>query len=319
MPQNFPEVWKKRVEINLTQQDKAKWLEGIAEIDAEVLEVNANDISEKNIIYLPTTEFEPDVLIDNSTYPLEAQAYEDGTVQITLKKYQTKVMTLSDDQVIGASYSKIDAVTASGTRAINKKKYAMAIHSIAPAGDTANTPIFVTTGRTGKFDGNGNEIIWKDGDRLMCTYIDLVDHKAQYDELEVDEEGRRLVLTSQHWNDLLKDRERFGDNFANYREGTLAPVIAGFEIYQYIKNPIYTTATKVKKAFGSTADAGDYKASVSFYVPNIAKKTGLTKQYFKKAADDPDNQTNRLAYRHYYVVIPKRAKYIGAILSGVVE
>lgn len=304
MPQNFPEVWKKRVETNLTQATKAPWLEGIAEIDAEILEVNANDISEKNIIFIPTTDFEVDILINNTTYPLEVQVYEDGTAQVSLDKYQTKVVTVSDDQVIGASYSKIDAVTGIMTKGIVKSKYAKAIHSIAPAGNTAATPVIVTTGAD---DGTG---------RKRCRYEDLVALKALADDLEWDEEGRRLPLCTDHWNDLLLDRDRFGDNFSNYRTGTLAPMIAGWEIYQYIKNPLYTAATKVKKAYGAAAAAGDYKASVGFLTVNIAKKTGLTKQYFKKASDDPDNQTNRLAYRHYYIVTPKRSKYICALVSG---
>lgn len=146
MPTNFPEVWQNRVEANLTQQTTAPWLEGIAELDTAVLEVGSGSASEKNVIHIPTTDFEPDVLINNSAYPLALQAYTDSEVTISLDKYQTKVVTLTDDQKLGASYPRIDAATKATTDAILKKKFSKAIHSIAPAANTTDTPVILTTG-----------------------------------------------------------------------------------------------------------------------------------------------------------------------------
>lgn len=306
MPANFPEMWQRRVETNLTQSTNAPWLNGIAELDTSVIEVGSGTVSEQNVIHIPTTDFEPDVLINNNTYPLALQAYTDADVTISLDKYQTKAVTLTDDQVMGASYPRIDAATNASTQAIVKKKYAKAIHAIAPASNGTNTPVISTTGAN---DGNG---------RKRLVYADLVALKGKFDDLEVPAEGRRLVLSPEHWNDLLLDRDRFGDNFANYRTGELAPMVAGFEIYQYVANPYFAAATASKKAFGASVVAGDYRASVAFYVPNIAKKTGLTKQYFSDAKTDPENQVNKLAYRHYFIVVPKRNKYIGAIASATV-
>lgn len=301
MPANFPEVWQNRVEANLTQQTTAPWLEGIAELDTTVLEVGSGSASEKNVIHIPTTDFEPDVLINNSAYPLALQAYTDSEVTISLDKYQTKVVTLTDDQKLGASYPRIDAATKATTDAILKKKFSKAIHSIAPAANTTDTPVILTTGAL-------------DDTRKRLVYADLVVLKGKFDTLEMPSEGRRLVLSSEHWNDLLLDRDRFGDNFSNYRTGAVAPMVAGFEIFQNVVNPHYITTNKV--AYGATPGAGATRASVAFYVPNIAKKTGLTKQYFADSTIDPENQTNRLAYRHYFIVAPKRAKYIGAIANG---
>lgn len=304
MPANFPEMWQNRVETNLTQATSAPWLDGIAELDTSIIEVGSGTTSEQNIIHIPTTDFEPDVLINNNTYPLALQAYTDSEVTISLDKYQTKAVTLTDDQVMGASYNRIDAATNATTNALLKKKYAKAIHALAPSADSANTPVIKTTGAN---DGNG---------RKRLVYADLVALKQKFDALEVDAMGRRLVLSTDHWNDLLLDRDRFGDNFSNYREGSLAPMIAGFEIYQYVANPHFAAATATKKAFGASVVAGDYRASIVFYVPNVAKKTGITKQYFSDARTDPENQVNKLAYRHYFIVVPKRAKYIGAIASA---
>ena len=91
-----------------------------------------------------------------------------------------------------------------------------------------------------------------------------------------------------------------------------APVIAGFELYQYNGNPLYTSAG-VKKAFGAVKAAGDREGSVAFWDGGIAKKTGLTKQYFTPASTDTANQSNLLNYRHYFMAVPFESRFIGTI------
>lgn len=306
MPANFPEVWRARVETNLRATDEAPWLDGVEELDTAVIEMGSGSAGETNVIHIPTSDFEPDVLINNTTYPIALQAYTDSEVTISLDKYQTKVTTLSDDQIIGASYPRIDNATRSHSNSILKSKYGKAIHAIAPAGNGANTPVIATTGAIEGGAAFG---------RKLFTYKDLVAMKKKFDILQVPMVGRRIVLCTDHWNDLLLDRERFGDNFSNYRTGAAAPMVAGFEIYQYVANPYYNSSL-AKLAYGAVPTGTDFQASVAFYVPNIAKKTGMTKQYFAESARDPENQTNKLNYRHYFICVPKRAKYIGAICSA---
>lgn len=298
---NFPEVWVKRVLQKLTNADKAPWLAGVQELDVPVLELAGGSASEKNIIHVPTTTFEPDVLINNTTYPIAVQAYSDDDVILSLDKYQTKVTTLSDDDIIGASYEKIDVVTASHVRAISKKKYAKAAHAIAPAADAALTPVITTTG----------ELV---GGRRKLVYADLVALKNKMN-LNEDEDGIVLVLCTEHWNDLLLDRQNFGNQLVDYNAGKPAPVIAGFKLHKYIANPRYTVAG-AKVPFGSVPGATDLQASFAFVETNVVKKTGLTKQYFAPANLDPENQTNRLNYRHYFLALPLTAAQSGAILSA---
>ncbi len=302
MAGNFPEIWLKRVIQQMEQADKAPWLDGIAEVDGDVIELGAGTETELNIIHIPISTFEPGVLVNNTTYPITAVEYSDSNATLTLNKFQTEVTTLSDDQVMGASYNKIDNATKSHTRAITKKKYAMAIHAMAPASNGANTPVVATTGTSAS------------GVRKPLVYADLVTLKSKLDVAGVDVEGRRLVLCMDHWNDLLLDRNNFGNQLVDYNEGKPAPMIAGFKLYNYINNPLYTTAG-AKKSFGASASSGEYQASVCFHEGNVGKKTGKTKQYFLPADQNPRNQTNELNYRHYYIVMPFQNKMIGAIYN----
>ena len=263
-------------------------MDGVSELDG-----NVSEMGEENIIHIPTTEFNPEVLINNQTYPIAVESFTDDTVIVKLDKYQTKATKVTDDQIIGASYDKIDAVTKSHTNSINAKKYKKALHALAPDTNAAKTPVLQIAG-------------------TECTYEDLVALKDKCDELEWPEEGRRLVLCNKHWNALLKDRKNFGDQLINYKSGEVSPVIAGFEIKKYIASPHYAGTTK--KPFGAVPASGDKPASVCFVVDNVRKKTGLTKQYFSEAGKSPENQANLLNYRHYFIAVPLEKKFIAALV-----
>lgn len=305
MPLNFPEVWLDRVIENVTTTDNAPWLDGIAEMDAEVQELGQGTATEANIIHVATTDFDVDILINNNTYPIPVQVYTDGHIQITLDKYQTKVVTVSDDQIMGASYGKIDVVTRRMTKNILSTKFAKALHSIAPASNTVNTPVLFATG--------GAEGLTRPDGSFILVYEDIVTFKGLCQKAGFLVEGARLVLSPDHWNDLLLDRKNFGNQLVDYVKGKPAPQIAGFNLYQYDNPPRYTAAG-VKKAYNAIPEATDKPASVAFQPENIAKKTGLTKQYFVEAKNNPSGQTNDLAYRHYFVATPFRQRQIGAIL-----
>lgn len=299
MPANFAEVWANRVISNMVTQNVAPWLDGIPELDTTVAELGSGEASEMNVIHIPRSNFNPNVLINNSAYPIALQAYTDDEVVVALDKYQTEVTTLSDDKIIGASYDVIDKATLPHVRSINVKKFKKAIHAIAPSADTTTTPVVAATGTA----VNGFATL---------TYEDLVTLKDRLDQDEVSHEGRRLVLSTRHFNDLLRDRKNFGDKLVNYNTGMPAPMIAGFELYQYSGNPLFTAAG-VKKAFGTVKAATDREASVAFWVGGIAKKTGMTKQYFADAKINPRTQANELNYRHYFIAVPFEAKNVAAI------
>jgi hypothetical protein len=310
MAKNFPDIWLGRVEKKLKNTDVAPWLEGVSEIGGDVIMVGEGTDGEKCIIHIPTTEFEPDVLINNTTYPIALQEYSDDEIEVALDKYQTKVTTLSDDDVLGATYDKIDTATKSHVSAISSQKYTKALHAIAPTTDSDETPVVTTAGVN---DGTGRK-------KLLRT--DIVALKKKFDILQVPLEGRRLVLCPDHVADWLEQDQAFANQYYQAADGKITKMY-GFEIYESVASPYFASAITgenpvpaTKKSFGSVTAAGDFQASVAFYVPNVGKKTGLTKQYFAEAKGDPENQTNRLNYRHYFIALPKQNRYIGALISG---
>lgn len=297
----FKEVWTGQVISALSTAEKATFLEGITNFDRYVNAVG----DEAQAIHLVYMGVEPEVLINNTTYPIPIQVLDQEDVIVQLDKFSTKATPVTDDELYAMSFDKIATVKGKHGSAIAKTKIAKAIHSLAPSGDTAAMPVILTTGAD---DGTG---------RKKLVWADLLTLKRKLDNLEVAEEGRRLVLSTDHLNDLLEADEKFKDQFYSAATGTIYNRY-GFELYSYVKMPYYTVATKAKKAFGSIPSAGDRQASVFFSLERAAKATGWTKMYYSEAKSDPQNQRNLVNFRHYFIVMPTREEARGAIISASV-
>ena len=122
------------------------------------------------------------------------------------------------------------------------------------------------------------------------------------------------MLCSDHVADLLLQDQKFANQFYNYTTGRIANLY-GFEVYEYSSNPIYSTAG-AKKSFGAVANAGEFEASVIFYVKNMFKAIGETSMYYSEAKHDPQNQRNLINFRHYFVAMPKVTRGTCAIMSA---
>lgn len=304
MPASFPEMWESRVRTLLQDEQLAPWLDGIPEIETSVIEVGSGSASESNLIHIPITTFRPGVLINNTAYPLALVSYDDTSMTVKLDKYQTNPTTLTDDQANGSSYNQIDSVTKSHRDDITEAKFAKAIHSLAPQTTVA--------GKTFVIQATGDEVT--PGGRRKLLWKDLITARRAMDSAKCKKKGRRLVLSSDHENDLLEDNSnKYADKLADYLSGQLKGMLAGFEIYQNIDNPYYTAAG-VKKAWGAVPGATDRVASVIFHPENTVKKTGMTRQYFADAKTAPRTQQNEYAVRHYFMALPVMERYQGAII-----
>ncbi len=297
----YREVWTGAVKEQLSTAENDTFLQGIEDYSRYVAATG----DESQVIHLVYMGVEPDVLINNTTYPIDTQALDQEDIPISLDKYQTKVTPVTDDELYALSYEKISVVKRKHASAIAKTKIKKSIHALAPASNTADMPVIVTSGED---DGTG---------RKKLTWADLVKLKRKLDKLEVPAEGRRLVLCQDHLNDLLESNQTFKDQYYEATTGKIYKRL-GFEFFDYSYMPYYTASTLTKLSFGATPAAGDYEASVLFSLQRSAKATGWTKMYYSEASTDPDNQQNRVNFRHYAIVLPTREDSRGAIVSAPV-
>lgn len=288
----FTEIWTGELVKKLRAGITATWLDGIPDY---------SDKAENDIIHLIDVGGDPDVLINNTTYPIPIQDLDDKDIAINLDKYQTKATRVKDDELYTCSYDKIESHKERHGDSILVNKFKKAIHALAPQKHTPLTPVILTTGEN-------------DNGRRRITIKDIIALKDKFDKMEVPTDGRRLVLCTDHVNDLLLVDQKFKDQYYNYTSGKIANLY-GFEVYEYVSCPFFTT-NGAKKKFGEAATEGTYQASVAFYTKRMFKASGSTKMYYSEAATSPQTQENLVNFRHYYIVLPKKQEAIGAIVSA---
>lgn len=287
----YTEVWTGELVKQLRGGMTASWLDGVSDYSAAV---------NNEVVHLVDVGGDPDVLINNTTYPIAAQELEDGDIALGLDKFQTKKTAVSDDQLFAISYDKMGSVIERHGDAITIAKFKEAAHALAPNSNTAKTPVVPTSGE----DDNG---------RKKCTRKDIIALKRKLDALQVPTAGRRLVLCSDHVNDLLEDDQKFRDQYYNYTTGKIANMY-GFEVYEFENCP-YFTKEGTKVPFKNSPSGTDHQASFCFYTKRVFRAQGSTKMYYRDAQTNPDYQQNEVNFRHYYIVLPKKMEAIGAIYS----
>lgn len=281
----YTEIWTGELVKHLRRGLEATWLDGIPD---------NSSIVENDIIHLIDVGVEPDVLINNTTYPIPLQALDDADIPIGLDKFQTKVTPITDDELYAISYDKMARVKESHGNSINDGKFAKAAHAMCANSNTAKTPVLKTTGPRDAETG-----------RIKLVPTDLIRLKKAMDKLGVPNVNRRLVLCNDHVNDLLEVDQKFKEQYnINRNEGTVGRLY-GFDIYESANNPLYTTEG-TKKAIGSTASTGEFQCSFAFYVQRAFKATGSTRMYYSEAGTDPEYQRNKINFRHYFICMPKK-------------
>ena len=284
------EVWTGELVKQLRGWMEATWLNGIADVSSLV---------NNETIHLVDVGADPTVLINNTTYPLTPQKLTDGDIAINLDKFETEATAVTDDELYALSYDKMSRVRESHSNSLRDTELLYAIHALAPQKNAKTAPVLATTGEV-------------DGNRKRITRQDIIALKDKFDKLKVPTAGRRLVLCTDHVNDLLLQEQKFADQYYNYQTGKIANLY-GFEIFEFVNNPYYSTSGE-KQAVGKS-DVGS-QASVAFYVPRVFKATGSTKMYYSDAQTDPLNKRNLISFTQRFICMPKKADAFGAIYSA---
>jgi hypothetical protein len=254
-----------------------------------------------DVIKLNEIGADPSVLINNTTYPIAVSQRTDTSTAISLFKYDTTNTKITDDELYALPYDKDGSVQQQHRETLEERTQEHALHSLAPAANTANTPVVATTGEN---DGTG---------RLRLTTKDLINYKKALGNLKIPAKGRVLVLCPDHIADLLIEDKALNVQYQNHTTGAIAKNYYSFEIYEDIYSPVYT-AGLAKIPFGSVTEGT--AASVLFLASRTAKARGSVSRYLGKAEDNPENRETVVGFRLYFIAIPTSLLGQGAIVSG---
>lgn len=295
----YREIWTGELVESFQPEIEASFLN---EIPDESRWVQSSGGGENEVIHLVDIGADPEVLINNTTYPIGYSQLSDGDIAFNLDKYITVATKVTDDELYAITYDKIAVVNKKHKNAILAKKFSKAVHALAPANHTTATPVIGTSGATS-------------GGFKNATVNDVIDLGGALTDAGVPDDGNRiLVLNTKHNTHLVKEVKDFYKDYINIGTGKLMPLFHGFKVFLYHEMPFYLSADNTKVSFGAVFDSAVHSAaSIAFYAPDMFRAEGSTKMYY----DEPDtqNQASAVNYRHYYLVSPKKARAIGALVS----
>lgn len=296
----YREIWTGELVESFQPEIEASFLN---EIPDESRWVQSSGRGENQVIHLVDIGADPEVLINNTTYPIGYETMADGDIAFSLDKFTTKATKVTDDELYAISYDKISVVNKKHKNAILAKKFAKAVHALAPQANTADTPILGTTGATV-------------GGKKLATVDDIIDLGGAMSAAKIPDDGNRiLVLNTLHNTAIVKEVKNFYKDYLNVATGALRPLFHGFKVYLYHEMPFYLASNKTKVSFGAVFNPLTHSvASVAFYAPDMFRAEGATKMYY----DEPDTQNQAAAvnYRQYYLVSPKKARAIAALVTA---
>ena len=252
---------------------------------------NYNQHVENDVIHFTAIGGDPNVLVNNTTYPIPIVALEDADKPIGLDKFTTECTPVTDDELHAISYDKMASVQERHRDSLVEIFGAHAIHAIAPNKNATGIPVLTTTG-----PGYGT--------RKRMTTTDLLALKAAFDKMKIPKKDRILVLCSDHANDLLATEKKFAEHYnINETEGKICRLY-GFDIYEYDGTPYYNPTSGEKLAWGAIPATTDMQSSVAFYAGRMMKAQGSTKFYHSKAENDPQNHRNLVNFDQYGICLP---------------
>jgi hypothetical protein len=297
----YREIWTGELVESFQPEIEASFLREIPDYSEYV---QSSATGENQVIHLVDIGADPEVLINNTTYPIGYAELEDGDIAFQLDKFQTVATDITDDELYAITYDKIAKANAKHKNAILAKKYGKAIHALAPASHAVATPVLGTTGATV-------------GGKKLATINDIIDLAGAFNAAGIPDDGNRiLVLHSTHVTGILKEEKNLYKDYANTEKGmALKALFYGFRVYVYHQNPFYLASNNTKVSYGAVFNPAIHNvASVAFYAPDMFRAEGNTKMYY----DEPNTQTQKTAlnYRHYYLVAPKKARAIGALVTA---
>lgn len=263
--------------------------------------VDYSEFVDNDRLHVPISGLDPEVLVNNTTYPIRTIERTDTDSEIVLDKFETVNTIIRRPEALEYSFNKLESVIGQHRATLRKSVATKAIHAYAPEKDTQNTPVIETTGA----NANG---------RKRLTLADVLTLKERFDDAEIPLEERYLVLHPKHVSDLLLEDVKLFKEITDLKDGQPFK-FAGFGFFTFAQMPTFAHVDGVltKVAFGVETDSTQF-ASVAFYAKEVMKADGEIYMYAN--IDDPSERGTIVGFDKRFIALPIRGKGIGAIVSA---
>ena len=196
---------------------------------------------------------DPQVLVDNTVYPLVPVQRVDNKVTATLSTFDTVPTHITNVEDLNVDYKKTKSVMSQHVNALRTQCSKSGAYNLSPQRDAPGYPVLRTTGVA---NAQGYKAL---------SYEDITNLSLALDDAQVPAEGRVIVLCPQHKKDLKNE------NIKLYKAMMSDKEIDGFKIYSHTANPTYDPATGEKQPFGAVTGN---PSSFAFYKPRTLRARG---------------------------------------------
>ncbi|GAB6123533.1 hypothetical protein [Dysgonomonas termitidis] len=253
---------------------------------------------DNDALNLAEAGIDPNVLINNTTYPIAVVKREDTPIRIELDLFETENSLVRRPEAIEYAYNQLESVIMGHRNVLKATTGAKAAHAYAPDENTVDTPVIQTTGEAYK-------------GRKRMSFEDILYLKEYFDNANIPLENRFLVLNPAHLTDLISFDIKAFKSITDFVNGQ-PNRFAGFGMLQFSKTAYYDSDLK-KKAFASVPMDGDGFCSFAFQGDEVMKADGDIHMY--ATMDDPKERAAIVGFDKRFVALPIRNKGIGAIVS----
>lgn len=281
--------------------EKQIWIESIMEgfmPDTSFLgdSVDMSEFVDNNSINLAEAGVDPNVLIDNTNYPVATAGRADLPLNLALHTFDTENTVVRNIEKKELAYNKVDSVVRAHKNALLKKESTFAAHNWCPTKNGEFTPVIGTSGAV-------NRAGYK-----AFSFEDILTMIAKYRMLDVDIADLVSVLHPIHHTDLQTEDMKL------YKEMLASGKIFGLPIKSFSRTPIFDASTGQKKAMGAVVGDNDTISSLLYAKTQVMRAVGTTDVF--STLNDPGARGDILGYQQRFTALPIRGKYIGAFYSG---
>lgn len=261
----------------------------------------ARDMSafvENDKINLAEAGVNPDVIVNNTTYPVPTAERADVPLSLELDTYDTENTVIRNSEQAELSYDKRSSVIYGHKMALRMRFMEKAIHAYAPTADAAFTPVIQSSGAPA-------------GGFKTISFEDLLDLENKFDEAEITSEGRIMVLSSEHKAQLRKEDLKLFKEIFGGGQG-----FAGFKFYSLAKKrmPVFNSTNGQKVVYGTAPAGTDTICSVAFQKDEVMRCQGTMEMFAEMK--NPHERGDILGFQMRGLALPIRGKGIGAIYSA---
>jgi hypothetical protein len=256
--------------------------------------IDMTELVDFNTINLAEAGVDPAVLIDNTTYPINAATRSDTPLTLALKTLDTESTIVRNIEKKELSYNKMESIVRSHRNALRKGTVQLAAHFWAPQSDGTYTPVAAATGALV-------------GGYKRLKFEDLLAIRTKLIALDIDIGRMNIMLNPRHEEDLMIQ------DMALYKNMIAAGRIWGIKYFVNSQTPRFNATTGAKVAFGAAPAGTDTITSTLWHSDEVMKADGTVDVFAKY--NDPDQKGDVINFQKRFIALPLRTKCLGAIYS----